>query len=106
MMPVRIPLQAVPNQSFSLVLDEQQYELRFKEIGNAAMAVSVSLNGAVLLSNAHFCADAPLISYEYLEGSGGNFFFVSDNREIPYYTFFDVTQKLYYLTEAEMADVR
>jgi len=105
-MPVRIPLQAVPNQSFSVLLDNQQYEIAFREIGNSAMAVSMSLNGVVLMSNARFCADDPLIAHPYLEGDGGNFFFVSDDKQIPYYTFFDVTQKLYYLAAAEMADAR
>lgn len=104
-MPVRLALQAVPNQSFSALLDDQEYELVFKEIGDA-MAVSVSLNGTVLVSNVRFYADDPLIAYEYLEGDGGNFLFTSEDDEIPYYTLFDVTQKLYYLSAAEVADAR
>lgn len=104
-MPSRIPLQAVPNQSFSTLLEGVTYRIQIQATGDV-MSVTISIDDVEIISGAHFFADAPLIPYEYLEGAGGNFLMTTEGDSIPAWRDFEVTQFLYYLTAVEVADAR
>ena len=104
-MPVQISIQAVPNQTFSVQQDDQNYDITLKAT-RGVMSASISINNVVVVSNSRFFADTPLIPYEYQEGAGGNFIFTVEGDDIPIYTEFDVTQSLFYLSAAEVADAR
>lgn len=104
-MPIRLPLQAVPNQSLSALLDGQSYSLTIKE-ARGRMVATITINGVTAASGSRFFADTPLIPYAHLEGDGGNFILSTERDALPAYADFDVTQFLFYLTAAEVADAR
>lgn len=104
-MPFRLALQAVPNQSFSALLDGITYRLVIKET-RGVMSVSISLDDTLIISGSRFFTDFPLIPYAYLEGSGGNFIFTSEADALPAFLEFDVTQFLIYVTAEEIRNAR
>lgn len=104
-MPSRIPLQAVPNQSFALLLEGLSYKITLKST-RGVMAATIEINDVVAVSGARFFADTPLINYDYLEKSGGNFIMTTEADAIPDFNEFGVTQFLIYLDSTEIADAR
>jgi len=100
-----IPLQAIPNQSFSVTLEGNLYALTLRTIQNGTYA-DITLNGNVLITGTRCVVNKPLLPYPYLEGVGGNFAFVTQNSEYPNYAEFGTTQALYYVTVAEVAAAR
>lgn len=104
-MAFRLALQAVPNQSFSTLLDGVAYRLTIKAT-RGIMSVSISLDDVVIVSGSRFFTDSPLIPYPHLEGSGGNFIFISAADALPAFLEFDITQFLIYVTVKEIADAR
>lgn len=100
-MPQGLPLLATPNQSFTTPLENQNYKLSFKAT-RGVMAISISINDIVLVSNSRFFADRPLIPYKYLEGKGGNFILTTEGDSLPAFAEFGTTQFLFYLTAAEV----
>lgn len=100
---MQIPLTAIPNQSFDIILDGKRFDLTFKE-ANGIMAVDIAIDDVVVVTGARCVAGFPLINYQYLEQ--GNLFFTTMNDELPYYTEFESTQTLVYATAAEMAAAR
>ena len=102
-MSIEIPLEAIPNQSFSIRLDAHRYVLTIKEMGDV-MAVTIERDSVVLVSNMRAVAGTPLLPYPYLSQEFGNFIFTNTDPEaIPYYTDFATTCKLVYSTAAEIA---
>lgn len=102
-MSVVITLQAVPNQSLTIVLDGFVYDMEFKVVSDV-MAVTIKRDNVNLISGSRFVAGSPLIPYQYLEQ--GNFIFVSEGSEIPFFTEFGVTQTLLYYTQSELEAIR
>ena len=100
-----VPLEAVPNQSLSIQLEENRYVLRFREIGGM-MAVDISINEEIILQGERVVAGSGLIPYRYLEEGGGNFIFITELGDIPYYDQFGVTQTLLYVTIEELGEIR
>lgn len=104
-MSFRIALQAVPNQSFSVLVDDVAYRVTIK-VTRGVMSVFISLDDVVVVSGSRFFTDSPLIPYLHLESSGGNFVFISEADALPAFEEFDITQFLIYVTAAEIADAR
>jgi hypothetical protein len=104
-MPLRIAIQAVPRQQLSVQFDGQRYVIELKETRGVVCA-TFTINEVLVASNIRFLADGPLIPYDYMEGIGGNFIMTVEGDALPDYTQFDVTQFLYYLSAAEVADAR
>ena len=104
-MPVPVALQAIPNQSFSVLLDGITYKVTIKD-ARGIMAVSISLDGELVVSGSRFFTDSPLIPYPYLEGSGGNFAFTSEADALPDFEEFGTTQFLIYVSAEELSDAR
>ncbi len=104
-MPTRLPLQAIANQAFSVLLDEQSYRVALNKT-QGVMSATISINDEVIVSGSRVFADVPLIPYFYLEGDGGNFLFSTEADAIPDFEQFDVTQFLFYLTAAEVESAR
>lgn len=96
---LEIPLSAIPNQSFTAQLDNSFFEVTIKET-NGTMAVTVNLNGNDIVTNMRAVAGQKIIPYEYLEN--GNFIFLTNNDDLPYYTEFGVTQSLIYLSPTDL----
>lgn len=104
-MPIRVPLKPVARQQFSFLADDTSYTIDLKDT-RGAMCVSATINDVVTFTNIRFFADAPLIPYLYQEGIGGNFILTVLADALPAFAEFDVTQLLYYLSAAEVADAR
>ena len=100
---INVPLDIIPNQSLEMRLDNNRYALTLKET-NGCMSVTISRNDVEILSNSRCVAGAPLIPYAYLEA--GNFAFITENDDLPYYTKFNSSQTLVYATIAELAALR
>lgn len=95
-----IPLEAVPNQAFTVRVDDQAFALRIKE-ANGVMVADVAVDGVEILSAVRLCAGTPIIPYAYLTGAG-NFALLTDGGELPAYAQFGITQTLVYAAPSEM----
>lgn len=98
-----IPIQAIPNQIFPVVLGNSLFNITLKTIAGMTY-MSISINGTDVLDNARACANEPIIPSVYEEN--GNFMFLSPGYQLPYYPNFNTTQVLVYFTAAEIAAFR
>lgn len=109
---IEIMLNNNPNQSFSIQLENHQYDFVVKSInannidGVGVMAISIARDGVQVVSSTRAMPVFPLIPYRYLEDNEGNFFFITLNNEYPNYTQFGITQSLIYLTASEWEALR
>lgn len=98
-----IPLQSVPNQSLSILLDKNQWDFAIKTTGGIT-SCSISLNGVDILDGIRAVAGSFLIPSLYEEA--GNFFFTTQNFQLPDYTQFGTTQYLIYISADELSALR
>lgn len=98
-----IPLTAIPNQSFSVRLDDSRMVMRIKE-ANGVMVADLERDSVPVLSATRVLAGEPIIPYRYLEE--GNFMVLTLNEELPDWRQFGVTQTLVYLGVAEVVALR
>ena len=97
-----IPLDAIPNQSLSIRLEDRRYVITVRDIGDM-MAVTVERDDVVLISGVRACAGSPLIPYPYLTGDAGNFAFTNTVAgNAPRWEDFGAACFLVYLTAAEI----
>jgi hypothetical protein len=98
---IEIPLSAIPNQSLSIQLDQNNFDLRIHDCGNI-ITFDVTINNVIILQGIRAVASYPLIPYEYLEN--GNFVILTgnDNQDIPYWDRFGIDQYLIYASQAEL----
>ena len=104
---INIPLQAIPNQSLSLQIDQITYDLRLHTCATGLdqiTAVTLFINNVLILSGVRAVSGYPIIPYPYLEN--GNFTFVTMNDEYPNYTQFGITQTLVFGSQAEIDAIR
>lgn len=101
---LNIPLQAVPNQTFSIQLDENNYNIRIHDCGGDIMSVSVSIDNVVIIEGVRAVNGTPIIPYTYLEN--GNFAFLTMNDEYPHWSRFAVDQFLFYASQDEIDAIR
>lgn len=100
---IDVDLQAIPNQEFSIQLEDWRFEITVKEAAGC-MAASVVRDGVPLVSNVRLVAGSPVLPYEYQER--GNFVLTTDADQLPDYRAFGITQFLVYVTPAELAALR
>jgi hypothetical protein len=100
---MNLPIQQIPNQAFSALLDGNQWNIKLKTV-NDTTVVTLTLNGTKILESARAVAGGFIIPCVYQEA--GNFFFVTQGFELPYYTLFTVTQALVYISPTELAALR
>lgn len=98
-----IPIAAIPNQQFSVVLDNNQWQISLKT-ASGITAVSLTLNGTPVISGIRAAANMKVIPSLYEES--GNFAFICADQNLPYYTLFGVTQMLVYFSPDELATIR
>lgn len=98
-----IPLKTVANQQFSIVLDNNQWNFTLKST-NGVIAATIELNGIMLVQNLRAVALMRLLPSRYQEA--GNFFFSTLNDALPDYTQFGISQRLLYISAAELASIR
>ena len=101
-----IPLNAVPNQSLSVILDNNNWGITLKTIDYATI-VSLTLNGTDITWMVPVRLPEPLIiPAQYEEQDSGNFFFSTANLQIPFYNQFGLTQSLLYASASELTTFR
>jgi hypothetical protein len=100
---LEINLQAIPNQTFSITLDSNNYDI---EINAATGCVGMSIvrNNIEVVTGMRVVAGFPVIPYQYLED--GNFVFTTANDDLPDWEQFGITQTLVYVSAAELAAIR
>ena len=95
-----IELQTIANQEFSVLLDDDRYQIAIKET-NGCMAVDISRNNTRIISGLRVVAGTPLLPYQYQ--TTGNFLFLTENDELPFWDKFQTTQSLIYISPTELA---
>lgn len=103
---INIPLQVLPNQQFTIQLDQTSYDLSINtcDTGNAQiMAATLLINNVLILSGIRLVTGTPIIPYFYL--ANGNFVFLTSNDELPDYNQFGITQYLIYASEVELQQI-
>jgi hypothetical protein len=98
-----INIDPIPNQSFSVQLDENLWNFSLKYCGSI-MAADISLNNEILLQGSRVIAGGLLLPYKYQEA--GNFLILTANDELPNYLQFGNTQFLIYITQLELEALR
>lgn len=99
-----IPLQAIPQQTFSYVdPSNNTWSIGVRNAG-MQMAFSIAFNGTILIQNVCAVAGYRIIPYDYLED--GNFVLITQSYQLPDYTQFGTTQNLIFLTAADVAAFR
>lgn len=101
-MSIIVPIDPIPNQKFSVLLEDVRYAIVIQDVGQA-MAVTIEKDDVVLVSSALATAGSFIIPYQHLSVDG-NFAFSGAADEIPFYTNFNVTQQLFYFTASEVAN--
>jgi len=102
-MVTQVPISAVPNQSFTITLDNNLFDITIRYT-NGVMAISLTINGVDTIDNIRVVAGSPVIPSQYQEA--GNFLFLTQNFQLPIYTQFNITQSLIYASASELATYR
>lgn len=95
-----IALDSVPNQTLSVTLDNNRWDITIKE-ADGVMCATLNLNDVLVISGQRIVAGSPLIPYRYLQGSG-NFWLLTEDDELPFYTRFGVDQQFVYASPGEL----
>jgi|SRR6185295_1602267 len=96
-----LPLEAIPNQSFTCTINDDFYNFTIKE-ANGVMSCTIYINNNLIQQNIRMSSGYFLINYRYLWNDFGNFFMVTNEDDYPYYTNFGVDQYLIYITTQEI----
>jgi len=104
-MPQLVPLKAVPNQSLSIRLENRRYDIQIQQ-ATGVMAATISRDSEKLVDSMRCVVGVGLLPYEYLEDNSGNFFFQTEQENLPDYNEFGITQFLYYFSDAELQELR
>jgi hypothetical protein len=96
---IEIDLAQIPNQSFSLQLNNVFYQITLRYVINL-MTCTIKRNDQVIIENVRCQPNQKIIPYNYLED--GNFAFLTVDNEYPIYTRFNVDQFLVYATQDEL----
>ncbi|UAW63494.1 hypothetical protein KMZ15_05190 [Mycoavidus sp. HKI] len=100
---IQIPLDAIPNQSLSIRLEDRRYEITIQATAGV-MAATITRDEIVLVQGLR-CHPRALLLPSYKEGDSGNFIFDTENGEYPDYTKFESTHALLYVSRAELKAV-
>lgn len=95
-----IDLDPIPNQSFSITIPPNRWDITIKEC-DGVMCCTLDLNNTNILSMQRIVAGSPIIPYRYLQAAG-NFWILTENDELPYYDRFGVDQQLIYASPGEL----
>lgn len=107
---IQIPITNIPNQSFSISLDGNQFDIRIHacrdngQYGTGIVAFDIVINNTVTVTGMRGVPSCPLIPYEYLEN--GNFVVETMNDEYPDWRQFGITQYLIYASQSELQALR
>lgn len=95
-----ITLKNVPNQSFNIVLNGQDYRLHVRTI-NGLTYISAWQDDEILFYSQLCTPNNWVNPYKYVSDNG-KLYFKCINGDYPTYTEFGITQELYFLTPEEV----
>lgn len=98
-----VDIQSIPNQKFSVTLENSFYDIAIKE-ANGAMAIDIVRDGVAIVTGQRIVAGTMIIPYLYLET--GNFFMINMADSLIYYPEFSVSQFLVYLSRQDLEVMR
>lgn len=107
---INIPITNIPNQTLSINLDGNTYDLNIQATGNNGnlgteiMAVDVIINNVAIVTGMRALPDFPIIPSRYLEN--GNFLISTMDDEYPNWRQFGITQSLIYVSQTELETIR
>ena len=120
---LQIPITNIPNQSLSIALDGNQYDINIQSTADnpdgssGISAFDITINNVVIVTGVRAVACSAftlngvstswgyfLIAFQYLEN--GNFAVVTNNQEYPDWRQFGLTQNLIYVSQAELEAIR
>lgn len=97
---LELPITAIPNQRFSIELNQQRVEIELRQIGYALMA-SLWVDEVAVYQNSVCGYHARLGQYASNLFSGALFFHDTLGTTDPYYKDLGTRYKLYYVSEDE-----
>lgn len=97
-----IPLDAVPNQSLSVNIDGNRWNLRIKQAVDS-MFIDVALNDVDIVLGQRIVIGTPILPYEYLRELG-TFLFLNETEELADWQLFGATQNLVFASASELND--
>lgn len=95
-----VPIKAIPNQSLSVILDDNQWDITLRQT-LGTVSCTLAKNGIVIVQNARAVAGMRILQSHYQED--GNFAIISNDQSIPNYLQFGVSQFLVYISPDELA---
>lgn len=96
---IQLSLQALPNQSFSVTLDDDFYDITVHQAYDT-MCATIVKNNELILSGQRIIPGFPIIPYLYRSIS--NFVLTTLNDALPDYSQFNVSQFLVYASSFEV----
>jgi hypothetical protein len=96
---ILVSLQSVANQSLSIRLDGNQYDIRIVDCGDC-MAATVVKNNVTLIENVRLVAGTPVLPYPWMYDGG--FVILTENDDLPDWRKFGITQFMYYVSPDEV----
>lgn len=100
-----VPVQAIPKQSLSVVLDNVLYGIDFLST-NGCMSLNVTRANERVVSGQRVVAGQLVLPFKRQEAEQGNFMFLTQGGDLPAYDQFGVTQSFLYASNAELEAVR
>ena len=98
-MTVEVKLEAIPNQKFTVTLEDNRYDVKIFYTGDC-MAYDLDVNQVNVISGFQFINGELMLPYEYQEVNGNLLLIVPDDA-LPDYESFGNTQFLAFLTQEE-----
>lgn len=100
-----IPLEPVPAQSLSVVLEGVRYDIAVKEAAGC-MCVDIARDSVQVVQGERAVNGYPLLPYFYQEQAQGNFIFITEDEALPYWDQFGATTFLVFTPNAELEAIR
>jgi hypothetical protein len=109
---LQIPILNIPNQTLSLQIDNNLYDIGIYATkddaqGNSGIsAVTIVRNNITIVSGMRAVYNYPLLPYFYETINYGNFIFTTQNDEYPDWRQFGITQFLIYVSYDELLTIQ
>ena len=97
---ISVPLENLPNQSLTIRLNDDRYEIRLVTIAANIMAISIKRNDELLIQNQRIVPFVMLLPEHNAHGAGNFIFFTPDNA-YPFYEEFNNGHVLYFIPEGD-----
>lgn len=96
---IKIPLEVLPNQSLTIRLLNDRYDIKLITISDSLMAISIVRNDVLLIKNQRVIPSVLILPNHKSKGCG-NFLFYTPDDVYPYYKKFNNGHVLYFIFES------